>query len=132
MSHIEVIFPIILACIGVITILASKKPVVMLPPPAGPEALGPMRQMTYTQPITPAPDLTTVSPNAGLCAVRIVAIGTNKIQAIKTIRGCRLGIGLNVAKGLTENLPQPLFRDLPAADAERVRRYLSLGGGCKW
>lgn len=127
MSHIEIIFPVFLAATAILGMLAHKKPFSM-PPPAGPEALGPMRQITYRQPITPVPNTTPVSLYADRSALRIVAVGTNKIQAIKTIREVRSGIGLAVAKGLLENLPQPLFRDLPAAATECVQSYPALGG----
>ena len=127
MPHIEVVLIAVLAALAAAAMLAPKKPIAV-PPPAGPEFLGSMRELPYTTPIAHAAESPAVPPEAGPCSVSITAIGPNKIQAIKTVREVRVGVGLAAAKALVENLPQPLFRDLPASDAERVRRFMALGG----
>lgn len=63
----------------------------------------------------------------GSSTVTIVAGTSNKINDIKAIRAA-LHLGLKDAKDVADRLPQVVAREVPAAEAYRIRQLLEAAG----
>lgn len=59
--------------------------------------------------------------------VEMVDFGTSKINVIKTIRTI-LDLGLKEAKDFVESLPAVIKKDIPAAEAEKIKIALETAG----
>ena len=55
--------------------------------------------------------------------------GTNKIAAIKEVRGIVAGLGLAEAKALVEKAPQPLKQGVSKEEAEEIKKKIEAAGG---
>lgn len=61
--------------------------------------------------------------------VILVDGGTNKIAAIKEVRGIVAGLGLAEAKALVEKAPQPLKQGVSKEEAEEIKKKIEAAGG---